>query len=625
MKRTSKRNQRGMASIMITMITMMVISLIVLGFANVARRERGQSLDRQLSTQAFYAAESGIEDARKVIEAAVTNGVAVPGKTDCTQSAPLTAPNGQPLPTYPEGDRMVLQDNVSYSCMLVNPNPTSLQYNGVDADSTVIPVKASNGRVSRIEVKWSPSAKPEACARTDGNNGPGCAAGNTRCLDGNINTAGNGDRFMVPFNNWNCLYGLMRMDIVPTEPQAGIGLSRNRLLNGTVAGWFVPTQSNSASGSINFENRYNANMASNGNPQPNVIKADCETGPYGTCSAIINNLAPSNEYVLRLSSMYEPSNVTVTAQITGGAPANLTGAQAVVDVTGKAQDVLRRIVARIPVNASRGQVPGYAIQSNGSLCKRFEVTPGYFNIPGNFPSGAGNHDADNAMCTIRSDGTPSNNGNPSTPPVTPPVACTEAHDIGLVLDSSTSMVERSWGTYPTRLAKLKEVANRIVNHESVVPDRNQLAISQFNGNNTDRGRMLISLSTNRYDLRQKIERLVPEEGGTWYLTGMEAMEREMQYGGATRADAPNVYIIITDGHPWDDKDEIRALANKFKRDNATVFTIGIGSEQDDDGYSMDKQLLIDMASSRRHFADAQDTGELDAAMNAIFAELNCGR
>lgn len=44
---------------MITIVMMVVISLIVVGFTQVANRNRRQSLDRQLSTQAFYVAESG--------------------------------------------------------------------------------------------------------------------------------------------------------------------------------------------------------------------------------------------------------------------------------------------------------------------------------------------------------------------------------------------------------------------------------------------------------------------------------------------------------------------------------------------------------------------------------------
>ena len=54
------RNQDGLVSIIIVVILMIVISIIVLSFAKVVRNEQRQTLDRQLSTQAYYAAESGV-------------------------------------------------------------------------------------------------------------------------------------------------------------------------------------------------------------------------------------------------------------------------------------------------------------------------------------------------------------------------------------------------------------------------------------------------------------------------------------------------------------------------------------------------------------------------------------
>ena len=59
---------------------MIVMSLIVLGFAQISRRNQRESLDRQLSTQAFYAAESGVNDARELITTAAQNNQAIPAK-----------------------------------------------------------------------------------------------------------------------------------------------------------------------------------------------------------------------------------------------------------------------------------------------------------------------------------------------------------------------------------------------------------------------------------------------------------------------------------------------------------------------------------------------------------------
>lgn len=54
----SKLGQKGIASIVITTTISIVVTLIIVGFAAIARREQRQALDAQLSSQAFYAAEA---------------------------------------------------------------------------------------------------------------------------------------------------------------------------------------------------------------------------------------------------------------------------------------------------------------------------------------------------------------------------------------------------------------------------------------------------------------------------------------------------------------------------------------------------------------------------------------
>lgn len=62
-------NQAGLVSFMVVTIIMIVLTLIVLAFARLVQREQVQTLDRQLNAQAFYAAESGINDAVRELSA----------------------------------------------------------------------------------------------------------------------------------------------------------------------------------------------------------------------------------------------------------------------------------------------------------------------------------------------------------------------------------------------------------------------------------------------------------------------------------------------------------------------------------------------------------------------------
>ena len=82
-------DQKGMAAILITLIMMIVISLIVLGFAQITRHDQQQALDKQLSTEAFYAAESGINDAINAIQNLNYLTSHPNGKTNCGYDSAL--------------------------------------------------------------------------------------------------------------------------------------------------------------------------------------------------------------------------------------------------------------------------------------------------------------------------------------------------------------------------------------------------------------------------------------------------------------------------------------------------------------------------------------------------------
>ncbi len=51
--KTLSSDERGLAAVVVTVFVMIILSLVVLAFSQVARREQRQALDRQLSTQAF--------------------------------------------------------------------------------------------------------------------------------------------------------------------------------------------------------------------------------------------------------------------------------------------------------------------------------------------------------------------------------------------------------------------------------------------------------------------------------------------------------------------------------------------------------------------------------------------
>ena len=360
-----QHRQRGMASIVITMISMVIISLIVIGFATVSRREQRQSLDQLMSSQAFYAAESGVEDAKSVIKQRIAAGQPIINKDNCTTN--------NPSGTYPTGNQTIIDAayGVSYTCLRVDQAPEYLQFDGIEGnDSIVVPINTAQP-IASVTVTWKPTTSP---------------AGSP-----NVCPAATNDSFspQTGASAWACGYGVMRADLVPTVG----ALTRAGLASSALNGFFVPTRA-AAPGTL----AYAGNTA-----KPNVVAANCGVAAYTQCSATFTNITGNpTSLALRLITMYQPSNITVQAYTAGGAAQKISGVQAMIDSTGRATDVLRRIQVRLPLVQTGGLQPGAALSSNGSICKRFSTGPNYFSIAGDIVDP--DPDPDYPMCHAATDG-----------------------------------------------------------------------------------------------------------------------------------------------------------------------------------------------------------------------------
>jgi Tfp pilus assembly protein PilX len=361
-RRNLAKSQAGMVAIFVTMIMMIVISLLVLGFAQISRHEQRSSLDTQLSTQAYYAAESGINDAKAAIQQQLTLGPTVADKTGCADVAPYTF-NAAPA------SKSTLASGVSYSCVLINANPTVLTYNNVGTNGVVIPListQASN--FDKITIKWTPASGQAAsplsnCPATALNNFP------------NV-------------NNWNCKFALLRTDLVEAT-----SLKRATWQANTRTNFFEPVNaSGGGTSSVPF--------GSDGQ----VVPVSCTSATPGECSMTITTSLNSHKYYLHVNALYRTvSSLTVTGILSDGSAAQFSGAQAIVDVTGKAQDTLRRVAVTVGLtDANVGTNANAAIISGDSVCKQFSVTSnGYFSVAGTLPGGNGN-----PLCTAQTVGSP---------------------------------------------------------------------------------------------------------------------------------------------------------------------------------------------------------------------------
>jgi hypothetical protein len=330
---TLKNEESGFIAIMIAMILMTVLTLVLLGFVRLISREKRQALDRQLSTQAYYAAEAGISDAAKLLQTSPNTTI-----NDCNGSNPLKAAYNNVLDA---GAR------INYPCVLINPAPGSLQYDDIGQDNPeVIRMHAvDNGPITSVVMSWQDSGSSTTFPTNSG------------FLLSQTSVSGP--------NNLATSTGVLRVSMTPVP--AG-PLSGDALLNASKT-FFLYPHAAAAPGAVTL-------LPFN---QPDAdgkfMDGGCHTGntsPY-FCNVRWFNLNNDTIY-LKVSSLYRHSRMEVRA-LRAGAPIALVGEQVLIDSTGKANDVLRRIQVRRPVQADYS-VPAGALITMQGTCKRFTVWPG---------------------------------------------------------------------------------------------------------------------------------------------------------------------------------------------------------------------------------------------------------
>ena len=341
----------GFAALVIAIVLVLVLSLITVGFAELMRHEERSALDKQLSSQAYYAAETGVNDATK----AINNGY-LGAKTDCLPGEGLDANYAanaagltDPTSNLVAPDATHNPTGASYPCLLINPAPPTLYYNPISANSSrtaeftaVDPDDGSVAAVSSIKISWQDSGS------------------NTSFLTDSQGCSGN----FKPSSNWPHI-GVLRAQLIPLS--AATGYQRDDLANSAFTAFLCPSKSSTDNTA--------AYTASIGPTKAGLLlNGDCDTSHKPAhCNVTINNL-PANQstFFINLRSIYSPTAVTISAYTNNGSKQlNLKGAQTLIDSTGKAQDVLRRIQVRVPTNNAYDIPDG----THADICKQYDLTP----------------------------------------------------------------------------------------------------------------------------------------------------------------------------------------------------------------------------------------------------------
>jgi Tfp pilus assembly protein PilX len=339
-----RKNEQGVVSILVTMIMIIVITLIVIGFAQITRRNQRESLDTQLSTQAYYAAESGVNAAVNYLTNPTNIGAQINTIGNCTTFIGYLGSAGV--------NNLDTATKTSYNCLMVNTEPTSLNISPVtqNLNSIVYVANTDKEAFNALNFQWTQQTST---------NFPGGACKST----------GGSGTTLPQMNAWKCPYGILRVDLVDSSNISNASLQGNQ---GVMSYYFVPSYTSG--------NPFVKQIAITWpTPSVEIVPVSCTT----TCSIELNIAGGSKQYFARLTIMYQDSSsLTITGgdathplNLVTGTGTNFVGGQALIDSTGQSQDELRRVQVRIPLTTTANTLPAYGLQTTDTLCKELSDGP----------------------------------------------------------------------------------------------------------------------------------------------------------------------------------------------------------------------------------------------------------
>jgi Tfp pilus assembly protein PilX len=377
--------QSGAVSLFIVLFATLLITIVTVSFVQLMIKDQQQATASDLSQSAYDSAQAGVEDAKRllVLDQACKNNTAASTINCAAIASALTPTPGQSdtecdtlakagLVSETNGEVIVQQnDSVdskldqAYTCVKVGVNTDDYKGELNVNQSLLVPVTGV-GTFDSIELSWF--SRQDVSSTTN---------------DPTVGFPTSNSTTPLPpvGNKWKFNYPpLLRTQLIQTGASFKLSdfddnADGNKSDANTLFLYPISGTSNGPVDSKDFA--LDARQSPTLGPQQVSCKPNFTDSEY-VCSAVLKlpnpmdgNVANRNGY-LRLTSLYNGVHFSVRLK-NGSEYVKFNGVQPQVDSTGRANDMFRRVSARIEL---RGDFtyPEAAIDMNGNLCKNFTVT-----------------------------------------------------------------------------------------------------------------------------------------------------------------------------------------------------------------------------------------------------------
>ncbi len=328
MNKNLQKQQTGAVSMITVIFVSVILSVLTTSFIRLTINEQREAIDDDLTTRAYYAAESGVQDA---ITAIKNNSV------DAARAAECRPNSGDGVLSNFDGL------DTAYTCQTIALAPVDYQASLSEGEAVFFKLDSGADNISSLKISWH-------------------ILGDSNDSDGR-NVVAHNSAILPQSGNWgdgsgNSFPAMLRTQLI-SVPE--VNVTRSSINN--YVGFLNPTNNAAA---------VTTPAGMNGGVSSAACNFGVSDGAY-VCSITIGSLNDSaNDYYLRVQALYRTTHVKIEI-FAGGSLVKLVDVQAVIDVTGRAGDVYRRVEERVDLTPN-SLWPNYAILSAEDICKNFVIT-----------------------------------------------------------------------------------------------------------------------------------------------------------------------------------------------------------------------------------------------------------
>lgn len=372
--------ESGFVSLFTVIFFMLLITVITVGFLRIMAIEQRQSLDNDLTASALAAAQSGIEDGKRALLAYYDPATGAALKTDLasafstanTSCDSLTGLSSVQTQIGINGQAVGSNSlNQQYTCLNVKLNSPDYLGSSQASQSEIFPLRGVSS-FDQIKVSWHLLS---AAVGTEGDGKP------TQLVP------------LVPQSllpqtggaqSWSSqgYPAFLRVQLFGYPNSGSFG--RTELSDKSRTVFLVPVNGGGGA-AINLGTADPSHAFDVAKVSPNT-SVSCGTdftliNTY-LCTATLalpagaTYASTANNYFLRVTPIYGAAHFRVQLFNSSTSTAvDMQDVQPLIDATGKAEDVYRRVQVRVRVNAING-LPEFAADSANTICKNMQVADG---------------------------------------------------------------------------------------------------------------------------------------------------------------------------------------------------------------------------------------------------------